>query len=362
MSKKSNNNQEDVKIETEYKDKNRKAKFNAKAHGKNGTKMLVIAIAIIAAAIVLIFVVWNTVSAVSNYLSNKKETKNRESINETTTASETTQEFTEFAESIVIETELLSSNDESFLQIIKNIEDDFRSLTPTKDSEEYSPEDGELLQKVSEKEKEYGEDISFEQLRLNIENREEVASRTPNARLYFLLGKDYQKLSSDNYSNDRDMSKVDCILKSNDYYIKSLMYYDLSFLYCDNEDMRVSKGIIFKYLSQNDRELGNIDKMGSYQHYCESLVAHNLYKENYQNEKGYVSSEIDSGNWYYTQGLIYFGIYESYPNDNREELQYIYNQCKKSYLNVKRSSQDYNQAQNDLNYFKSKYGHLYKKS
>lgn len=359
MSKKSNNNQESIDVKAEYKDKNRKAKLNAKSHGEHGTKRLVFIIAIIAIAVIVILVVGNITFAVVNYFSNKKETTNEDSIDEVTTASGTIQEFTE---TISVETEPLDSNDESFLQIIKNIEDDFRSLTPTKDSEEYSLEDGELLQKVSEKEKEYGEDISFEQLRSNIEDREEVASRTPNARLYFLLGKDYQKLSSDNYSNDRDMSKVDCILKSNDYYIKSLMYYDLSFLYCDNEDMRVSKGIIFKYLSQNNRELGNIDKMGSYQHYCESLVAHNLYKENYQNEKGYVSSEIDSGNWYYTQGLIYFGIYESYPSDNYEELQYIYNQCKASYLSVKRSSQDYNQAQNDLNYFKSKYGHLYEKS
>ena len=358
MSKKSNNNQESVSVEAEYEDKNRKARFKSKALGKNGTKILGVIIITIAVALILIFTVW-AVSAFANYLSNKKETKDEDSINDTITVSETTQEFTEI---IVIETEPLDSNDESFLKTIENIEDDFKALMSTKDSEKYSSEDATLIQKVSEREKEYGEYIPFEQLDSNIKDREEVASRTPNSRLYFLLGKDYQKLSYDDYSSERDINQVECLLESNQYYIESLKYYDLTFLFCEDENMRFSKSTIFKYLSQNYMDLGNIDKSSSYKHFCKALVTHNLYKETYQNEKGGVSSKFDIDNWYYTQGLIYFGIYESYPNDNYEELQYIYNQCKESYLNVSRSSQDYNQAQNDLNYFESKYGHLYEKS
>ena len=359
MPKKPINNQDNVEIEAEYKDKNRKAKLNAKAHGKHGTKRLVFIIAIIAISVIVILVVGNITFAVVNYLSNKKEITNEDSIDEVTTVSGTIQEFTEI---ITVETEPLDTNDESFLKTIENIEDDFKTLMSTKDSEKYSSEDATLIQEVSEREKEYGEYIPFIQLDLNIKDREKVASRTPNSRLYFLLGKDYQKLSYDDYSGERDKNQVECLLESNQYYKESLKYFDLSFLLCEEENMRVSKSTIFKYLSQNYINLGNIDKSSSYPHFCNALVTHTLYKENYKDEKGYVSSNFDIDNWYYTQGRIYFGIYESYPNENDEELQYIYEQCEENYLSVSRSSQDYEQAQSDSNYLKSKYGYRHENS
>lgn len=360
MSKKLINNQDDIKIEAEYKDKNKKAKLNAKSHGKHGTQGLVFIIVAIVVALGTV----NIAFAATNYLSNKKETTNEDFASEVTTISTTSNEskYTpqESTEITTTETEPTNLNSKSFLKNIEEITNYFEGLITTEVSDKYSPEDGELLQKVSEREKEYGENISFNQLNENIKDRESVAKHTHNSRLYFLLGKDYQRLANNIYSNNRDLSQVDCLQKSNNYYIKALEYFALSFLVCDDENMRISKSTIFKYLSQNYMSLGDIDKQSSYQHYCYSLVTHCLYKKYYNHENEYITSEIDNDNWNYTQGLIYFDIYEKYPNDSEEDRKYLYDKCVESYLNVNEPSQDYDQASHDLTYFTNMYSKLYR--
>lgn len=359
MSDQQNNKQEKISFRAGYnKDNGGEVRLNA--HGKESvksSKIIIIVIAIIIGVVILGICVSAVVENVIKQGNTSNETDDDD--NETPTT-----EISVIESEPITETQPIESRSEGFLDGISKIEKELKESIATKESDKYSLEDGELLQNVSEREKEYGDNISFEELNKNIKDRESVAKHTHNSRLYFLLGKDYQRLADNTYSNDRDLNQVDCLQKSNSYYIKSLEYFDLSFLVCEDENMRISRSTIFKYLSQNYMNLGNIDKRFSYKHYRYSLVANCLHKEYYNDEKGYATLEVDDNNWNYTQGLIYLDIYEKYPyeeypNESEEDLKYLYDKCVESYLNVDESSQDYYQANSDLNYFTNMYGNLY---
>lgn len=362
MAKEKNIETENLSVKATAEGKRVKSKFEIKAIGENSVKAAKIIAICLGIAIIISL-------GYADMANNGKSSTESETTSETVSeiSSETVSEIPlETVSEIPSETvseipsETVSSND---VENVMKKKEELNNIISTHVSDEYNTEDANKVNKCSRDEEQYGDNITLEQLKNVITDREVVLSHTKNSRLMMLLGHNYQRLSNEKYSDGRGLTKIDCLTYSLKYFKESLKYFDNSFLTSENEELRICRSLIYLFMSQVYEQLGDADVTNSYENYCYSLASYLLYEKYYDEEKEYIDIPFDRDEFYYHQGYIYLKIYRAYPDsdNNWEEMKKIFYKCVESYEMVSDgASMDVSEkAKNELKYMVETYGDIY---